>query len=78
MIKLHRQWIFPFLLLFLLGMVFSLSACRESVGETAIRGSSSPVVYGASQFANASDTYQVCESGILYLSSNLAQYYTLR
>ena len=75
MIKLHRQWIFPFLLLFLLGMVFSLSACRESVGETAIRGSSSPVVYGASQFANASDTYQVCESGILYLSSNLAQYY---
>ena len=75
MVKYQRR--FPLFLLFI-SMVCFLSACKKNMGETTIIGNTEDngrAVYGATQFAGIADDYQVCESGVVYLSMNQAQYY---
>lgn len=63
-------------LILTLAIAILLSSCGRRIEENVITGSTSSVVYGASQFADGyPSTYQVCESGIVYLSGHLARYY---
>lgn len=53
----------------------SLCACgSKSIKENAITGSDNSVIVGAGQYNSAPSTYQICESGVLYVSG-LAKYY---
>lgn len=63
------------MIVLILIMAFCFSSCGRRIGENVITGSRSSTVYGASQSAGTASTYQVCESGIVYLSDQLARYY---